>query len=227
MKKTLSLIAIVGSLLTTSAYAKTEGNYFGVDVLRSASKVKSASTLASDQIGDAAPYYAHNKKDSSYGVGLNYKYAFNFNGFFIAPGASYTMLDNNVKAGYPGTSDDPYSQSMKLKSQLTFQTNFGYDINNQFSTYIPVGISSFSYTLNTSDNDGLGTIVTPRKSGRESAIFFGLGFSYEPIKNWVVNLEYNKFQNFKITSPTATTNGGQISTKTNVDMLKLGLAYRF
>ncbi len=31
MKKTLSLIAIAGSLLTSQAYAKTEGNCVGID----------------------------------------------------------------------------------------------------------------------------------------------------------------------------------------------------
>ncbi len=227
MKKTLSLIAIASSLLTSQAYAKTEGHYIGVDVLRSTAKVKSHSTLASDQVGVAAPYYAHNKKDSAYGFGLNYKYAFNFNNFFVAPGISYNLLNNDVKAGYAGISNDPYSQSMKLKSQLTFQTNFGYDINDKFSAYIPVGISSFSYKLTTNDNDGLGTIVTSNQSRRESALFLGLGFAYEPIKNWVVNLEYNKYQNLKITSGIVTTNGGQISAKTNIDVIKLGLAYRF
>lgn len=227
MKKTLSLIAIAGSLLATSAYAKTEGNYLGIDVLRSTAKVKSTSTLADDNTDSAAPYYNHNKKDSAYGFGVNYKYAFNFNNFFVAPGVSYDVLNNDVKAGYQGFSSVPYSQNVKLKSSLTAQVNLGYDINDQFAAYIPVGVSSFSYEMNTSDTYVGGSKLNTKTSGNKTAGFIGFGFSYEPIKNWVMNLEYNKYQNLKITSGTATTAGGQISAKTNVDVVKLGLAYRF
>lgn len=226
MKKTLSLIAIVGSLLATSAYAKTEGNYLGIDVLRSTAKVKSTSTLASDNVGSSAPYYNHNKKDSAYGVGLNYKYAFNFNNFFVAPGISYEFLNNDAKAGYGSSSTNFFSQSVKLKSSVSLRANLGYDINEQFAVYVPVGVSQFYYDINTSDASG-GSSVSQKKSSSKSAAFIGFGFSYEPVKNWVMNLEYNKYQNLKLTSGTATIDGGQISAKTNVDVVKLGLAYRF
>jgi opacity protein-like surface antigen len=122
--------------------------------------------------------------------------------------------------------NDPYEQTMKLNSQLTFQTNFGYDINDQFAAYIPVGVSLFSYELKTSDTYG-SSAVTTKKSGSESALFFGVGFAYAPVKNWVVNLEYNKFQSFKVTSQTATLSGGQIVAQTNVDALKVGVSYKF
>ena len=78
MKKTLSLITIAGSLLATSAHAKTEGNYLGIDVLRSTAKVKSTSTLASDNADGLGSFYNHKNRDSAYGFGLSYKYAFNF-----------------------------------------------------------------------------------------------------------------------------------------------------
>jgi opacity protein-like surface antigen len=228
MKKTFSILAIASALaLSSQANAKTEGNYLGLDVIRSSAKVKSSSSLASDNAGNGAAYYSHNKKDSSYGVGVNYKYAFNFNNFFIAPGVSYDLLNNDVKAGFAGRAGDPYSQSMKLKSRLTLQANLGYDITDQFAAYIPVGISSFGYELNTNDNDGAGTVRRTKKTGSESAGFIGLGFSYEPVKNWVVNLEYNRFQSIKVSSATATSAGGRINTKTDIDMAKLGLAYRF
>ncbi len=226
MKKTLSLIAIAGSLLATSAYAKTEGNYFGIDVLRSTAQVKSTSTLASDNVGSAAPYYNHNKKDSAYGFGLNYKYAFNFNNFFVAPGISYDFLNNDVKSNHITASNNYFSQNVKLKSAVSLRANLGYDINDQFAVYVPVGISQFQYDINTTDVSA-GSSVSQKKSSNKSAAFIGFGFSYEPVKNWVMNLEYNKYQNLKLTSGTATVDGGQISAKTNVSMVKLGLAYRF
>ncbi len=227
MKKTLSLIAVAGSLLASSAHAKTEGNYVGIDVLRSSAKVKSTSTLASDNSGSAEPYYNHSKKDSAYGVGLNYRYAFNFNNFFVAPGISYEFLNNEIKSGFASTSDNYFWQKTNLKSSLSLRANLGYDINDQFAVYVPVGISQFYYDIKTGDADGFNPSVNAKKSSSKSAAFIGFGFSYEPVKNWVMNLEYNKYQNLKLTSGTATIAGGQISAKTNVDVVKLGLAYRF
>ncbi len=226
MKKTLSLIVIAGSLLTTSAHAKTEGNYFGFDVLRSSAKVKNTSTLASDNVGSSEPYYNHGKKDSTYGFGLNYKHAFNFNNFFVAPGISYEFLNNDLKSGYGRSSDNFFAQSVKLKSSVSLRTNFGYDISDQFAVYIPVGISQFYYDIKTTDVVG-GNSINTKKSNSKSAAFIGFGFSYELVKNLVMNLEYNKYQNLKLTSEVATLEGGQISAKTNVDVVKIGLAYRF
>ncbi|MDX2082579.1 MAG: outer membrane beta-barrel protein [Rickettsiales bacterium] len=227
MKKFI-LIATTASIITSSALAKTEGNYVGIDLVRSSAKVTSNSTSQIDQ-SFLSNWYNHKKTDSAYGFGINYKYAFNFNGFYVAPGVSYTMLNNDVKVSYSsGIVNDSYSQSMKLKSQLTFQTNFGYDITDQFSAYVPVGISSFNYQLKTVDNGFSGDVVANKSSGYKTAAFIGFGVAYEPIKNWVLNLEYNKFQNFKTnTSYVATINGGRISTKTNVDVVKLGLSYKF
>jgi opacity protein-like surface antigen len=227
MKKTLSLLTIASSLLLPSqANAKTEGSYLGLDLIRNSAQVKSNSNAARDQLL-FSEYYDNKKSDTAYGVGISYKYAFNFNNFFVAPGVSYNLLTNDVKSSFASSLNDPYSQSMKLKSQLTFQTNFGYDINNQFSAYIPAGVSLFRYELNTSDDGGSGTVITTKKTGVKPAIFFGLGFAYAPVKNWVVNLEYNKFQNFKVNSPQATFSDGRIVAKTSVDALKLGISYKF
>lgn len=228
MKKTLSLLAIASSLLLTSqANAKTEGNYLGIDILRSKAQVKSTSTLAEDNSGSSEPYYNHKKKDSTYGFGLSYKYAFNFDKFFVAPGISYEILNNQIKSGHAVASDNYFSQSVKIKSSVSLRANLGYDINDQFAVYVPVGISQFYYDIKTADSDGFNTPVNSKKSSSKSAAFIGFGFSYEPVKNWVMNLEYNKYQNLKLTSGDATIAGGQISAKTNVDLFKLGLAYRF
>lgn len=226
MKKTLSLIVIAGSLLATSAYAKTEGNYLGIDMLRSTAKVKTSSTLASDNQGTAEPYYNHRKKDSAYGFGLNYRYAFNFNNFFVAPGISYEFLNNKINASLISTSSNFFMENIRLKNSISLKANLGYDINDQFAVYVPVGISQFYYDINTSDAGG-GRLINQKKSSSKSAGFIGFGFSYEPVKNWVMNLEYNKYQNFKLTSGTATIDGGKISARTNVDVVKVGLAYKF
>jgi hypothetical protein len=104
MKKNLSVITITSSILlsilsASQANAKTEGSYFGVDLIRNSAQVKSNSNLASDQ-EFGSEYYNHKKNDSSYGAGINYKYAFNFDNFFVAPGISYNLLNNEAKVGY-------------------------------------------------------------------------------------------------------------------------------
>ena len=185
MKKKLSIITIATLLLTSQSYAKTEGNYAGLNILRNTAKVKSTSTLAKDNLGGLAKYYNHNNKDSAYGFGVNYKYAFNFNNFFVAPEISYEFLDNNVKSGYRESNSDFFSQNVKLKNSVSIKANLGYDVNDQFAFYVPVGISSFSYEVNTNDTFGYYNTTTSIKNkttGNKSAAFIGLGFSYEPIK---------------------------------------------
>ncbi len=231
MKKTLSVITIAsslaGSLLSSQAYAKIEGSYLGVDVLRSSTKAKGTSSLENDNMNSNEPYYNQgNARDSDRGVGVNYKYAFNFNDFFVAPGISYDFLNNSMKANHASAINNYFSQAVKLKSALSLRTNFGYDINDQFAFYIPVGISRFDYDIKTTDVTST-KMVRTNKSNQEFAAFIGVGFSYQPIKNWAVNLEYNKYQNLKLTSSTATIDGGHIIVKTNVDMLKLGVSYKF
>ena len=224
MKKILIATALIAAFSSSLALAKTEGEVIGIDLIRSSAQVKSNSDSADD--AGLTEYYSHKKKDSGYSVGVNYKYAFNFNDFFIAPGLSYNFINNEAKVGYSKSSDDFYSQSVKLNNQISFQTNLGYDVSDKFAVYVPVGVSSFGYEIKTSDVSV--SSVTTKKTGRESSIFYGLGLSYQPAKNWVMNLEYNKFQDLKLTSANAATiNGGAIKANVGVNMVKLGVAYRF
>jgi len=224
MKKILIATALIGAFYSSLALAKTEGGVIGIDLIRSSAQVKSNSDSADD--AHLTQYYSHKKKDSGYSVGVNYKYAFNFNDFFIAPGLSYNLINNEVKAGYSRSSDDFYSQSVKLNNQISFQTNLGYDVSDKFAVYVPVGVSSFGYEIKTSDVSG--SSVTTKKTGRESSIFYGLGLSYQPAKNWAMNLEYNKFQDLKLTSANAATiSGGTIKANVGINIVKLGFAYRF
>lgn len=227
MKKTLSLIAIVISLLSSQAYAKTEGNYVGIIASRNIVKIKNTSTLASDNIAGMNAFYNHSNKNSKYGFGLNYKHAFNFNNFFVAPEIAYESFNNKINSGFFDEADNYFSQKIKLKNSISLRSNFGYDFNDQLAFYIPFGISKFGYDIETADVGGVDRKFT-KKTNNQSATFVGFGLSYEPIKNWIFNLEYNKYQNFKLTSvEKATNDGGTINAKTNLDAIKLGLSYRF
>jgi opacity protein-like surface antigen len=226
MKKTLSSIIIVISLFSSQAYAKTEGNYLGINISKNALKIKSTSSVAQDNFEGINSFYNYNNKNSKYGFGLNYKHAFNFNNFFVAPEIAFDLLNNEINSSYIREYNNYFSQKIKLKNAITLKANFGYDFSDQFAFYIPFGISKIGYDIETTDVIGINNKGT-KKSGYKSSAFIGFGFSYQPIKNWVVNLEYNKYQNFKITSQNATFNNGQIIAKINLDLMKLGISYRF
>ena len=227
MKKTLSSIIIVISLFSSQAYAKTEGNYLGFNISRNTLKIKSASTLASDNSEGIDHFYNHSNKNSKYGFGFNYKYAFNFNNFFVAPEIAFDLLNNEINSSIIRQYNSYFSQKIKLKNAISLKANLGYDFSDQLAFYIPLGISKIGYDIQTTDIAFTYNQVT-KKSGYKSSAFIGFGFSFQPIKNWVVNLEYNKYQNFKITSDNnATLAGGKISAKINLDLMKLGISYRF
>ena len=227
MKKTLSSIIIVISLFSSQAYAKTEGNYFGFNISRNTQKIKSTSTLASFNNMDMSRFYSLSDKNSKYGFGFNYKYAFNFNNFFVAPEIAFDLLNNEINSSIIRQYNSYFSQKIKLKNAISLKANLGYDFSDQLAFYIPLGISKIGYDIQTTDIAFTYNQVT-KKSGYKSSAFIGFGFSYQPIKNWVVNLEYNKYQNFKITSDNnATLAGGKISAKINLDLMKLGISYRF
>jgi opacity protein-like surface antigen len=225
MKKIIITAAVISAISASSAFAKTEGSYVGLDILRSSIDVKSKSDNSDDNTF-APEYYTHKQKDSGYGVGVSYKHAFNFDKFFIAPGVSYSFINNEAKSSYSTSSSDPYSQSVKLNNQLTLQANFGYDVTDQFAFYVPVGVSSFGYEIKTSDVYGASS-VRSKKTGRESSAFYGLGFSYQPVKNWLVSLEYNRFQDLELTSAQATLNEGKIKANIGIEQIKLGVSYGF
>ena len=226
MKKTLSLIAIMISLLSSQAYAKTEGNYVGINLLRSTLKTKSTSTFTNMNS------LTRKSNQSINGLGLKYSYAYNFNNFFANNEISYELLDNEITSASYVVGSNGYSflQNLNIKKAITLKSNFGYDFNDKFAIYIPIGVSRFDYNIKSNDiyfiGGKLNSFTTSVKSGNKSAIFSGLGLSYESKKNWILNLEYNKYQNIKINS-ISSSNGGKTNIKTNLDLIKLGLSYKF
>jgi opacity protein-like surface antigen len=225
MKKVILITTFLSLVSASAALAKTEGNYVGIDILRTTAKSKSSSDAAADS--DLSQYYSHNKTDSAVGFGINYKYAFNFDKFFIAPGLFYERLGTTAKAGYSTNSSDPYSQSISLNSRFGLRTDIGYDVTDKFSAYVPLGVNSVSYEFKTSDQNGSDSISS-KKTGNETGYFYGLGFSYAISENFSLNTEYNRLSKLKIKSvANATVNDGTIVSNTNVQIFKIGASYKF
>ena len=124
MKKTLSLIVIAGSLLASNAYAKTEGNYVGIDILRSSVQHK---------------YQDTSIKDKSTGFGINYKYALNFDKIFLAPGVFAERLGAETTDDQNQTTSTNYRYGAKL--------DLGYDVTDNFAAYFTNGFANFNYKL--------------------------------------------------------------------------------
>ncbi len=181
MKKTLSSIIIVISLFSSQAYAKTEGNYLGFNISRNTQKIKSTSTLASDNRVGIDRFYNHSNKNSKYGFGFNYKYAFNFNNFFVAPEIAFDLLNNEINSSIIRQYNSYFSQKIKLKNAISLKANLGYDFSDQLAFYIPLGISKIGYDIQTTDIAFTYNQVT-KKSGYKSSAFLDLVFPFNQLK---------------------------------------------
>jgi opacity protein-like surface antigen len=148
-------------------------------------------------------------KDSSIGFGVNFKYAMPLgnSGVFIAPGLFAEHLNNEAK--------DADSDPILVKNRFGAKVDVGYDVTDQFAIYVTGGVASTAYEVNWRS-------VGEKKSGRDLTPVYGLGLSYSATKNLVLNLEYNRQE---IDSKTPDIDG--FAYKTELDVMKVGVAYRF
>lgn len=148
MKKLITLTAILGLFAASSASAKTEGNYVGLDLIISKEKLKVDGENSSNE----------NQK----AFGVNYKHAFNLGQVFVAPGVFFDKLAF-------GSDEAQFSYRYGAKFDI------GYDINDQFAVYFTNGVANNRYLyLTNEDGDtkkankaayfyGLGLSYTPIK----------------------------------------------------------------
>lgn len=200
MKK-LILLTTLASLASASAFAKTEGNQIGIDILRASAKhrYKAGSITASN--------YSQ-FDDSSIGVGVNYKYAINFENIFIAPGAFYEKIGTKSK--------DSDGDTVSVNNRYGAKLDIGYDLTNNFAAYLSTGYALIDGKV---DWKSLGQ----KKSDRQGGIFYGVGLAYSATKNVVLGLEYN-VQSVDLKTPN---DGGINKAKTDLGVMKFGVAYRF
>ncbi len=220
MKKIIVLTTVVTALSIPSAFAKTEGSYLGINVLRAKSDVKSTSSSSTN----ADTYFNTKTKDSQTGFGINYKYAINMNNFFIAPGVFLEKIGSESKVN---DTENGYNQSVNIKSRYGVKFDAGYDITDKFSVYAPFGISMANYELKTQDYSGASSLTT-KTTGRKAGFLYGLGFSFAATENILVNLEYNRSSyDLKSGGNVALIGNTTLKAKTNLDVVTLGVAYKF
>ncbi|MES2677839.1 MAG: outer membrane beta-barrel protein [Pseudomonadota bacterium] len=196
-KKLLAVATIALVISTTSAFAKTEGNYAGVNAIRSDS---------SNQYKVVGFDVGNDFDDKAIGFGADYRHAFNLNNFFIAPG---------VFAEKNGTeSKDLDGDTVSIDYRYGLKADIGYDINDDFSVYFTNGFSRTKYTVDWKSVDS-------KKSDTASGYFYGAGVSYAINKDVAINLEYNT-QMIELDTPANT-----IKVDSQLSVIKLGASYHF
>ncbi len=218
MKKIILSFALF--IVSTSSFAKTQGSYVGIDFVNTRLKFYEKTLYTDGTYSYKKPASADN---SNPGAGISYKYAFNFNGLFIAPGliAEY----NNANTDGVKYSSIGQSRRMNIKGRFGAKLDIGFDIGNYVSPYITGGYTGIIYRTRNygneySDSYGYKTATT-------GEFFGGFGFKFDLTNNMAFNLEYN-FQ--KLTAKTSIVNPAvpfSADYKTRFDVMKAGFSYNF
>lgn len=208
-------------MTSQAALANTQGSYLGMDAL------STKTTFFVRQNFEATPYaidYSPSNSHTSYGFGLNYKYALNFNDFFIAPGF---ILEQN---GVGGSRTDGHEyQRLQVRNRYGVKADFGCDISKTIAPYLTIGYAEVSYKTRGSGVDSGDNLVTAVNNGQSGNWFGGAGVKFDIGHNFALNLEYN-YQRIKAntTVPTQSTDYiDKTSFMTRLDIVKLGLSYNF
>ena len=223
MKKNLTIIAGILLILAKASFAKTEGAYIGLDILKTKADTKTSQITNYKNID----YVNSSSNDSSFGFGINSKYAFNFNNFYVAPGALIQFLNNESEVN---DKKNLWQQSLSINSRFALKSDFGYDFNKVFSVYIPLGYNSFNLSLKTNDYMNNGSYVKAETRGNSGSFFYGLGFNVNATDKLSFNLEYNKTSidfDSKTSTVVLSMVPAKIKTKTDIDIIKAGIAYHF
>lgn len=196
MKKLISIVIAILSLSVNSSFAKTQGNYAQVNILHTQSTTTDG--------------FNKEHSDGDLGIGIEYKYALNFNNFFIAPALFYNH--NNVELKYSDRDGDP--SVLKLYS-YSLKSDFGYDINDKISIFSTFGYSevrsSFKSTFFTNNPTTINAF-----SSTDEALIFGGGIKYS--LNDKVDLQAS-YEYFNFVSD-------DNSNSLNPEVFKLGFAYK-
>lgn len=190
-------------------------------------------------------------KDNGYSLGLSYKYAFNFNKFYVAPGFLWEKYWNRVQGDNKGHEELFYNRyrdmkQLDLRYRYGITSDFGYDFNKLFSSYVTVGYVANGFKV----KDGLlalneyENIIYEDSSIKrlDANLLFGAGFNFRLTDQLSLNLEANT-QKFKVRTSLPTTIPDPTSSEDvsfdvtyydsrnrfsgRINVFKIGLMYNF
>jgi opacity protein-like surface antigen len=207
-KKLLIATSLSAIILASPAFAKTEGNYLGLDLVFTDADGINYEGSQSSRI------QANDENSAGLSIGANYKYAFNINNFFIAPGVFFenSGTDNKTLFGDLFVPEDIISINHRYGAKV----DVGYDLTDNFAVYLTNGIAVINYTVDWNDDGST--------SDNNTRYFYGAGIAYNLGKSFTINLEYNTTpQELTLKTPdTNTTINAKLSS-----VAKLGISYRF
>jgi hypothetical protein len=154
MKKTIILATILGALVSSPAFARTEGNQVGLSLLKT-----DTSRLV------------ENSQSDNIGVGIDYKYAFNFDRVFVAPGIFYDY--NRVDASTYNAGSTTNTTQLKIHDSYGVKVNIGYDINDKWAAFVIGGLSNSDVSGGQNHNKNLNT-----GTKAERGLVYGVGAKY-------------------------------------------------
>lgn len=216
MKKTFCTLAILASLATTNAYAKTEGHYATLNIIETELK---AGNLAYSRNGETADlanttgYKIRDEKQISFG--LNYKYAFNFDGLYVAPGVFYDHSDIQTV--------DAENDLWELNHRYGLRLDIGYDITDKFSAYLFGALAVNEYGIDTTNGSNIGSTTD---TDLDTSGAYGLGVKYSVANNIDINLEYEQLGSYEAEIIYANTGNRDVQ-DFEVNVARIGIAYKF
>lgn len=200
---------------------RTKGSYLQLDAIDTNTTAYNRFIYYGDNL-DSKP---RSSKDTA-GVGLSYKYAFNFNGFFIAPAV---FVEQN---SFGSTAMNGRDGTLQARNRYGAKMDVGYDMGNYISPFVTGGYAIVQYrnTLRVY-NDILvnDNSVRSHRSGSYSSPFIGGGIKINLSKSIALNLEYNyqKLEAKAEVPPQVTDYIGGSKYMTRLDIFKMGLSYNF
>lgn len=165
----------------------------------------------------------------NYAAGLNYKYAMNFDRFFVAPGvffekhsSSSTQRQDNRYYRYSST-------RLRVNERFGARVDFGYDLTKNISPYVTLGYAGVSYRSNyaAADTDLVNRYST--KKGTAFSPLYGFGLNVDVSENVSLNAEYN-IQHFNaktVIHPSAYDYFDRTILRAKLEAIKIGASYNF
>lgn len=220
MKKLFAISVVISSFIASSALAKTEGSYVGLDVIDS--RVKFHEEYRSDLVSSGRGLTFQD--NSNYGGGVNYKYAVNVNGLYFAPGVFFEVNNAELEGGQPSAAG--VSQQLKIRNRYGAKVDFGADIADGISAYVTGGYVGIRYRTGNFSSNASPEATYAYKNGVSGAWTFGGGLKFDITKAVSLNTEYT-IQNFTAKTSTITAANFIGEYKTRMDVIKVGLSYNF
>jgi opacity protein-like surface antigen len=208
----------------SNSESKTEGSYAGLDLFGT----KTTLEVITVETPTSCPKDCRIKQkpaltNNSYGLGLTYKYAFNFDNFFIAPGIFFEQNNYQAVSGINGS-----LSRLQIKNRYGIRSDFGYDIG-RFAPYLTIGYAEVSYKSRSGGYDINSNRVSSIKNGVNGNIFYGAGLKFNLTSSLSLNTEYN-FQKIVLKtnlSPLMQDYITRMAFQVRMETVKAGLYYKF